>query len=296
LNAAEHPSAELLAGYRLQLLDPDELRTVDEHLALCELCRGQVARDMDVDGMAADIRAAVKLPRRTLFRRVIPYAIAASVLIAGGLSLRVANRGASPEAAPEGSDIVRAALRAGRVPLPSFVDRLSGPREVLMGDSPSSKTRPFSPAGTGVLDRAPRFRWDPLPGGWSYEVRVFASGGAEAARSPNLSEPSWTSDRELAAATDYEWQVLASRGDERVTLPAPPQTPPRFRVLEAADAERLRSLAARRPKAHVLLGVEYATAGAVENARAELDQAVRENPGRADIRALLENLPRVDSR
>jgi hypothetical protein len=42
--------------------------------------------------------------------------------------------------------------------------------------------------------------------------------------------------------------------------------------------------------------VEYATAGAVENARAELDQAVRENPGRADIRALLENLPRVDSR
>jgi hypothetical protein len=123
-------------------------------------------------------------------------------------------------------------------------------------------------------------------------VVVFRLGGEEAARSPSIAASEWTCDRELARGVDYEWQVEASRGGERVTLPQPPDTPPRFRVLDAAAARRLSQLARQDPADRVRIGVESARAGAVEAARAELQATLEKDPSREDIRKLLATLPR----
>ena len=60
MNAADHLGPEIQFGYRNQLLTPEELRLVDAHLSTCAACRDALARDMDVNGMAASLRAELE--------------------------------------------------------------------------------------------------------------------------------------------------------------------------------------------------------------------------------------------
>jgi hypothetical protein len=158
-----------------------------------------------------------------------------------------------------------------------------------MGGSRPLPPRVFWPAATAVVEPVVHFRWDALPGEWSYRIRVFRENGEQVAESPDVPAARWVVDRPLPSGEDLTWQVVASRGAENVTLPAAPDTPPRFRVLDAATAGRLKDLAGRRPGS-LLLAVEYARAGAVENARSELETFLGRHPRREDVRRLLANL------
>ncbi|HSR08087.1 MAG TPA: hypothetical protein VLM42_13120, partial [Bryobacteraceae bacterium] len=109
--------------------------------------------------------------------------------------------------------------------------------------------------------------------------------------SPEIPDAQWIASRAIPPNNDYQWQVIATRGEERVTLPQPPENPPRFRILDAALSEQLRKSARANPEAHLLLGVEYGQAGAVDEARAALLQAVRENANADAARRLLGKLP-----
>jgi hypothetical protein len=279
-------------GYEQGLLSADELREVHDHIASCSDCRKLLAERLDTDAMVGDVREALGVERPGSRRWWPALAAAAAVLVAVGGALRWARRApARVTVAEDDSDtpIVREALRSGRLRTPEFLSSLASPRETLMGGSKPAPPRFFSPAATAVLEPRARFRWDALPGGWSYRVRVFRENGEAVAESPDLSVAEWTADRPLPGGEDYLWQVVASRGAEKVTLPQPPDTPPRFRVVDAATAVRLRDLAGRRPGS-LLLAVEYARAGAVVDARSELDAFLRLHPGRADVRALLRSL------
>ncbi len=293
--SAEHLSPEIFFGLEHALLTPDELGRVDDHLAVCAACREKAAARMNAGVMADDIDAALEAKRPAPAWDLFPFlAVAALLLVAAG-SIWLFRRGTPQTAAlnrAQGdSPAVRDALRNGRIPLPSFLEQLRPPREVLMGETRPESRVSLSPGGTAVIGPAVRFRWKPLAGPWSYQVQVYTLAGEPVVSGPEVSESNWSSGSGFPAGVDYNWQVVATRGSERMTLPQPPATPPRFRLLDSATSERLRALGARQPDAHLLLGVTYGEAGAIEDARSELTEALRLEPARSDVlRALLQSL------
>ena len=292
LNGAGHLPEEALYGYEHRLLTGAELKVVHDHVASCPDCRARLAARLRAEEAVADVRSSlgVDAPRAAPIRW---WAAVAAALVAAAGGLWWAARSARPVSTASGDADearVRAVLRSGRLPLPGFVKDLAPPRETLMGEAPAPSAPRLSPDGTAVLSGAPRLSWSPLPGAGSYRVTVFSLAGEPVAASPGLSATEWTPDAPLPSGRNYQWQVEAQRGAERVTIPEPPATPPRFRVLAPSVASRLRSLARARPADHLLLAVEYARAGAVDEARKELRAESMRNPSRAGVEALLRSL------
>jgi hypothetical protein len=292
LNPGGHLLPELAFGYEHGLLSAGELKEIHDHIAACSGCRELLAARLGADAMIGDLRETLEVKRPGSRRWWPALAAAAAVLVAAGGALRWARRApVGVTVADDDSDtpLVREALRSGRLPVPEFLGGLASPRETLMGGSRPLPPRVFSPAATAVVEPIVHFRWDALPGEWNYRIRVFRENGEQVAESPDVPAGGWIVDRPLPPGEDLTWQVVASRGAERITLPQPPDTPPRFRVLDAPTGGRLRELAGRRPGS-LLLAVEYARAGAVENARSELEAFLRRHPRREDVRTLLANL------
>jgi len=284
VKSAGHLSPELFFGYEQHLLSPQEVQSVHEHIAEFEACRRELAQRMDLPGMESEFRLALgNVHRNHNWRSFLPYAAAASILLIAGASLWFVRRTRQPEP-------VREALRAERIPLPPFASDLNPRREILMGNAGGPGAVLVSPKGTAVLNPRPAFQWEALPGQWTYRVRVFAPGMELAAESPELSGPAWTPDRDFVSGITYEWQVAAVRDGQHLTLPSPPDTPPRFRVVEPATAKRLRRLASEPHPSHLYLAVEYGRAGLLDDARREMTLAMAENPADPALRKLLESL------
>jgi len=285
---SDHLAPETLFGYEHQMLSADELAEVHHHISICEACRQTLAQRVDLEGMADEVRSAI----RERNARAFPYfaVTAAAILVVSGLAFWFAKT--RPTQISANSEAVKEALRAGRVDLPPFLEDLAPVRQVLMGGEVPASVRLISPKATAVLAPRPEFRWEPSDGDWTYRVRVFTMGEELVASSPEIRSAAWVCDADLPAGANYQWQVTATKGSERITLPPPSETPPKFRVLSAADRTRLRDLAARQPTAHLELGVAYAQAGLLDDARRELAAAVLQDPARPDVRVLLDSLSR----
>jgi hypothetical protein len=282
VNLSSHLPPEHLFGYEHQILTPDELRSVHEHIAQCEDCRKELARRIGVETMEPDLRnalAGAKPPRRVASRVWLAYAAAAAILLAIGLAVWLQNRDRT----------VQDALRSGSISIPGFVKDLNPPREVLMGQTADKPASLISPKGTGVLSRHPSFLWRSLGDGWTYRVQVFDSDGALAAESPALTATVWNCDRALAREQTYEWQLIAFRGEERVTLEKPPESPARFRVVDASTATRIEKLVAAK-RTHLELAVEFGRAGLLEDARREMAAAITQHPADPAIERLRDSL------
>jgi hypothetical protein len=286
-------SPELVFGYQHRLLTPDELRAVHDHIDVCETCREELADTMQAEEMVRDIRSALTVPRRPA-RRFLPYtAAAAAILVIAGSSIWWSRYAAKRRVIEDGSDepSVQQALRSGRIALPAFLDQLAPARETLMGSGGAAPpARLLSPMATAVLGPSVRFRWEPVEGQWTYQVRIFQLSGEPVLASPELTGTEWILEQGLSPGSDFQWQLIASRGSERVTLPGPPSTPPRFRVLDNATTRRLRALAFQHPSAHLLLGVEYGQAGAIDDAKAQLSLAAGQKPNPNGAKRLLDSL------
>jgi len=291
MNGQGHLPEEISFGYEHGLLTPAELEGVHAHIAACADCRETLAARLGADAMADGLRSSLRVDASRPARPVAFFLAAAAAVIAAVSALWWAQRRSPPTAAAEDDSLeVREALRAGRIPLPVFLGTLAHPREVLMGAPPETPAGAFSPDATAVLGPDVHFRWTPLEGAWTYQVQVFTLDGSAVASSPAVSGSEWTSPAPLSPDASYVWQVTATRGAERLTIPAPPETPPRFRVLDRATSERLRRLVRERPDSAILLGVEFGRAGALDDARRELDRALRRDPRRDDIRRLRRSL------
>ena len=290
MNDSNHLRPEVVFGYRNRLLTADEFRGVDSHIASCEACREELARQMDIPRMAAAVHQSLRQPEAH-GKSWIPYAAAAAVVLAAGAVWIVKSR---PAANAE-TALVDDALRSGHIPLPEFVAGLLPRHEVLMGQGgQEAQLNLISPAATAVISTRPVFRWKPLGDAWKYSVRVFRPGFELQLASPAVAGTEWLPDVDLLRGIDYEWQVTASRGVERVTLPQPPQTPPRFRVVDRAQAELLLQLARRAGMSHLALAVEYGRAGLIEDSRRELNEELLQHPENKGVRRLLDNLPGRD--
>jgi hypothetical protein len=178
------------------------------------------------------------------------------------------------------------AVATGRLDIPPEVAALRGQRETQLGSSaPHLDVRLVGPLGTGTLTRRPEFRWQPVAGATGYQVAIFDSEFRQVAASGVLHDTHWAPAQNLEEGAVYVWELSIMVDGKRITAPRPPAPPAKFIVLKEADRIRLAELAVRYPLDHLLLGVIYANAGALDDARRELQAA--QNQGRPEATKLL---------
>jgi len=188
-----------------------------------------------------------------------------------------------PEAAA-----VREALTSGRIDVAARVTTLQRERGTLMGNTAAGGFDAVSPLATMLRGTRPEFSWTQLGEDATYRVEVYDEGRNLVLQSPAVHDLAWTADRELARGHDYVWQVIATRGNERLVAPRPPAPEAHFGVVDDAAAARLD--AATRSGSHLVRALAYAREGVVDDARRELDVLARLNPGSSQVQRLARNL------
>jgi anti-sigma factor RsiW len=267
--------AEVQAVVDDDLADADRAR-IEDHLETCETCAAQVA----------ELRAWATAPAKPTFRRYAWAAVLLLLLIPIGYwqSLRdrppaVADPIGLAALPADAQDRVRAALRTGSVPLPAAIAALAGRRETLMGPpAPPAPFRVVGPVATAVAGDRPELTWEPLAGAGEYTVTIADDQGRPIGAGFRVRGTTFTPPEPLPRGHVFTWQVAAQEGSRQLIAPAPPAPPARFAVLDAATAARLADLERAQPDAHVVLGILYAQAGVLADARRHLQAVPAADP------------------
>ncbi len=203
-------------------------------------------------------------------------------LLDQGHQLIVRPNGAIPALGelPDGlQEAVRDAVSLGKIDLPASLAGLGGSNAELAG-APTTKAGFQALAPIGTVTEKPVLRWSADPGASGYRVNLSKNGG-EPISSPILpaSQTSWTPNEELSPNETYEWEVEALRDGELLAkAPAPPEPEARFRVLDPAGRAALAQQRGKFSGSHLIMGLAYAKAGLVAEARGEFEQLAKENP------------------
>jgi hypothetical protein len=191
-------------------------------------------------------------------------------------------------------DSLQAALVTGRLEANLPSDLAASKAETMLGDTTAAPLfKVTSPVDRVVSDDRPTFTWESMPGANGYHVRVYAGGYRKVAESPLLHGLSWQSPVALARGENYTWTVTASTATGEVRTPAPPQPEAVFQVMASRPATDIETALRGPANDHLLLAVLYAKAGAVDEARAELDRLAAENPNSPIVAQLKASLDQV---
>ena len=181
--------------------------------------------------------------------------------------------------APDDLATVEHALTSGHLDIPAAIADLAGRSESLMGTpSPASAFAPVSPVATAVMTGLPAFAWTPLDRATRYTVRVFDDRFHQVASSGPVTGTTWAPAMPLPPGAVYAWQVTATIDGVEKTVPSAPDPPARFSVLDGADAEAIAQAKQSYAGSHLALGVLFAKAGLLDEARAELQALAAANP------------------
>ena len=277
---SKHLSPHEVAGYWRRTLSPRALLAADDHLAGCLDCR---QRMLQLDSRVARRLAEALFPepeRKNWWPVVAAAAFAACVI---GLALLLHQKPApapQPVAKVELPQDLKAlrdrALDTGHVDVPAYILRLGGVQSSLRG-APNlpPRVRLDGPLGTATLSTTPEFHWQALQGASWYRVSIFDSEFNLVEESPTVHERSWTPLHPLRPGQVYLWQLTTQVGSHLIKSPQPPAPEARFLVLPEKDSARLREVAGKYPDDHILRGVLYANAGALEDARREWEIATK---------------------
>jgi hypothetical protein len=295
---------QCLERYIQGTLPESDAQRFEEHYFDCPACLAQVealqAVTQQLGGQPRELRRA---PIPWPVRIAVPAAIAAGLAIAfmgyhashqpvqqangselrdGNLKLSLDKAGQLHGAdglAQKDRDALQAALATGRLEASLPSDLLASKAETMLGDSDAAVLfKVTSPVDRVVSDDRPSFTWESMAGATAYRVRVYAGGYRKVAESPVLHALSWQSPVALARGANYTWTVTASTSNGEVRTPAPPQPEAVFQVMASGAAAGIESTLRGPANGHLLLAVLYAKAGAVDEARAELDRLAVENP------------------
>lgn len=280
-SAEEHPDVESdLFAFVDGTATAGQRGRIEEHLALCVFCKGSVA---DLRKLAVGKREQPLRPWLLALAASIVSAVVSSVWLRMMPPLRVETTPriirTTPAPVPAAPRIDKArmdeaetfagTIRGGaRIGVPEQLLSVLGEADVLRGTSAAAG--PLEPAGIVVTSARPRFTW-PAPPGARSAVEIF-SGETEVARSPELGTDRWTPARDLPRGVTYTWTVRVEHDGTSQILPAAPSPVARFHVLDRATFDALESARQRHGADHFLLGVLYARAGLVDEARAYLRQ------------------------
>lgn len=298
----EHIPEEQIQQYVSRRPGLPNVHEIERHLARCPQCAAEV-RDLRV---FASSQSVVRVfPTRRVYLAAVAAAIvlaAASFLGRGTVDIialndtngrvSVTQGGALKGVGPLPQDelqVVRQALAARRLSLPSGLLELNSAPGTLMGPAEPETFHPVSPVGIMVLSSRPQLRWTPDPESASYIVTVHDINTGESFTTPPLQAQFWTVSKDLERGHIFEWQVVSSRtGGREAVAPRPPLPPAKFRVLDEPAAARLLEL----PPSHFIRGVLYARAGLLDDAGQELRALRDQNPGSGVVQELLRQLPR----
>jgi len=277
----DHPRVDPdLAAYVDRILPAARRREIAAHLLTCDRCREDVA---DLEKTRAQIvkktpwfayaaaaalviaLVAIALWPRGRLRPVVapPHAQQQQKSIP---SPAIANTTTSYDRA-DWKTAVADAVRTGRVPHAAILAEIHASAETLRG-SDTTKSVKLDPSGVVIETTTPQFTWTAFDHA-HYIVSVF-DGERKVASSGTISTPAWTSSKPLARGTTFTWQVEVLRDSKSDIIPAPPNPPAMFHILDDATARDLDDARRRYPNDHLLLGVLYARAGLESRAREEL--------------------------
>jgi hypothetical protein len=279
--AEEHPDVERdLFAFVDGTASAGQRGRIEEHLALCVFCKDSVA---DLRKLAAKRRQQPLRPWLLALAASFVFAVASSVWLRMlppprvESTPRIIRTTPAPvlavplidEAPLDEAETFAGTIRGGaRIGLPERLLSVLGEADVLRGTSAAAG--PLQPAGVVVTSARPRFTW-PAPAGARSVVEIF-SGETAVARSPELETDSWRPARALPRGVTYTWTVRVEHDGTSQILPAAPSPVARFHVLDRAALDTLESARQRHGDDHFLLGVLYARAGLVDEARAHLRQ------------------------
>ncbi len=273
--------AELDASAEGRLQDPIALA----HLEGCERCREEAK---DLRAFALQQSEAPPPSKRLPWRAIAAIAaliIAVPVVVvnlkrpAPRTDLQIEQTGL-PNALPkELQDLREQAVLSGRVEIPQGIAQMiHRPQGLLRGKVVRQAVQLETPVATAALSLQPEFRWRGISSADWYRVAVFDSQFNPVVESEQLSTVTWRCTKPLDPVKEYLWQVTTSIGGRKTVSPQPPEPEARFVVLSETESSRLAALAAKYPGDRVLLGVLYARAGAIEQARQEWSDAQTGKP------------------
>ncbi|HEY6332256.1 MAG TPA: hypothetical protein VI756_23220, partial [Blastocatellia bacterium] len=187
--------------------------------------------------------------------------------------------------------LVRTALVKRRAEIPGTLKELVGKGETVMGGGNGSKSFSLLSPVTEVVSRQiPIFRWRALPGASSYVVAIFDSKLNKVTESPVLSQTEWTPGRPLMRGATYSWQVTATKDANEIISPGAGAPDAKFKVLGVTEYEELVSAQKTYQGSHLLLGILYARAGLLEEARREFVALQAANPNSPLAKELLRSV------
>jgi hypothetical protein len=181
-----------------------------------------------------------------------------------------------------------AALRTGRLDVSSDALALSRDAGVLMGGGggPTPAFGVSRPVGTLVTEERPTFEWTALAGARAYRVSVTDDRYHLVATSGQLTDLRWIPSRPIARGRSYVWQVEAFRGSTVTRTPLPPLPEARFHVMTAPALDALTRQLTLGSPSHLLRAIAFARAGALGDARRELQALRALNPQSSVVTAL----------
>jgi hypothetical protein len=306
--ASSHLSYEDLVGVVEEdpaVADRSEIR---QHLSICKDCAGEVADlrhfraghmepgtaklTSTIAGppfwrltMWAGAAAAIALAAFLGFRALRPNTPPAPALVAqlndagGNITLDSSGGLATPSPFGPGEvALVTDTLLHQRIEPSATVAQLAGPPGTLLGETGTpSGLQLIAPLGTTTPSDKPAFQWRPVPSG-AYIVAIYDDHYKKVAESPVLRQTEWTPNRPLPRGQIYTWQLTALIKGKQLRAPLPPVPEARFQVLSLAEAEQLEKAQSEHANSHLLLGILYARAGALDDAERELAALLAANP------------------
>ncbi len=295
--SSDHLTEAQLDDYAQQRLLPAD---VLQHLDLCAECRADAE---DLREFEAANRTEAPAPGQSkaatpvAIRRGLPvWALSAAALAVAAVGVSVwfainrqkpapqgvtasAEHGVPPlvEMAsaipPAYRDEVNSAMNSGTVHLPDSIAGMStAPVQLRSVEVRHPIFHVTAPLATAVLEDTPLFRWTPVEGA-TYTVSVYDDQFQLVETGSALKVTEWRPQKPLARGAVYRWQVRAVKGGHAESAPAPTEAEARFLVMPQADAEKLQAARAAMPNASLAMGILYANAGAVEDAKRELTAA-----------------------
>jgi hypothetical protein len=285
-----HLTSQQVIAYRAGVSEPDELLRADDHLAVCDECRSLLAAQA-ADDTAPAIRllqADFSSPHLTesqldayAARRPIPADLLQHLdlcpecradaddlrqFVESAPSPNVTPVRARPLTAfPAIAALVVAALgiaawfaiHSHTTPTP----QTKAPMQAQSAIPPQYQAEVQSAIESGTLH---------IP---AYTITVYDDHFNAVASAASLHVAEWHPDKPLPRGGAYLWEVRAVRGAHIERAPAATEPEARFAVLSAADAQRLATARAAMPHAPLALGILYADAGALDDAKSQLEQA-----------------------
>jgi hypothetical protein len=118
-------------------------------------------------------------------------------------------------------------------------------------------------------------------------VTIYTERFDKVLSSPPIHDTRWSVGADLKPGAIYQWQVVADTSDGPVRAPVPPASDARFRIMDAEARRTLERDLARTGDSHLLTGLLFARAGALDEAEHAFTMLLADNPDSVHIKTLL---------